>query len=158
MKVACILLLACVAGLASAAPRQVTFSPPAIVPSIPSPPPPTAPGTPAPATFSSPGLDFSIIIPGFTTASFGTAQQTALCGAITNGWSSATSATTCTVGSVSSFNGTSVMASGYAYFTYGAVPTVTQLQTAAALRDARIVALTTNFTSVLGSVSVSIYR
>lgn len=97
-------------------------------------------------------LDFSIIIPGFTTASFGTAQQTALCGAITNGWSSATSATTCTVGSVSSFNGTSVMASGYAYFTYGAVPTVTQLQTAAALRDARIVALTTNFTSVLGSV------
>ena len=59
MKVACILLLACVAGLASAAPRQVTFSPPAVVPSIPSPPPPTAPGTPPPATFNSPGVSNS---------------------------------------------------------------------------------------------------
>ena len=97
-------------------------------------------------------LDFSIIIPGFTTASFGTAQQNSLCGAITNNWSSATSAVSCTVGSVSAYNGTSVLVSGYAYFTYSAIPSITDLQTAAALRDARIVQLTTNVSNVLGAV------
>src|SRR4029079_11066083 len=39
-----------------------------------------------------------------------------------------------------------------AYFTYSAIPTVTELQAAAALRDARITALTTNISSVLGNL------
>ena len=132
--------------------KQITLSPPSPATVTSSPPPPLPPGSPPPATFLSPGFDFSLIIPGFTTATFGTAQQNALCSAITNNWSTATSATTCIVGNVSTFNGTSALLTGYAYFTYNTIPTITELQTAAALRDARVVALTTNTTSVLGSV------
>jgi hypothetical protein len=92
-----------------------------------------------------------MIVPGYSTASFGAAQQTALCGSITNNWNTTTRAVSCTVGSVSAFNGTGVLVSGYAYFTYSAFPTVIELQAAAALRDARVVLLTTNSSSVLGA-------
>ncbi|KAL4517033.1 hypothetical protein Ndes2526A_g00622 [Nannochloris sp. 'desiccata'] len=135
-----------------AAPRQITFPPPSV---IPSPPPPLVlppPGTPPLATFDAPGLDFSLILPGFTTASFNTAQQEALCSAITTGWNASPRSVSCSIGSVSPFNGTNVLVSGYAFFTWNSAPTVTDLQVAAALRDARVVALTNDVSSVLGSV------
>jgi hypothetical protein len=98
-------------------------------------------------------LDFSLIISGFTTSSFNTAQQQTLCNAVTNNWNSSSSGrgAACTIGSVSSFNGTNnVLVSGYAYFTFSGAPAVTDIQTAQALRDARVVQLTTNATNVLG--------
>jgi hypothetical protein len=99
-------------------------------------------------------LGFSLIIYNFTTSSFNANQQQTLCAAITNGWNnSATNrGASCTVGSVSSFNGTnSVLVSGYAFFNWSSVPSVTEVQTATALRDGRVTALTTNVTSVLGT-------
>jgi hypothetical protein len=99
-------------------------------------------------------LGFSLIIPGFTTTSFNANQQQALCSALTSNWNSSSSGrdSTCSIGSISAFNGTStVLVSGYAFFTFTGTPSVTDIQTAQALRDARVIALTTNVTSILGA-------
>ena len=96
---------------------------------------------------------FSIYIPGYTVASFDNIRQNGLCSAITAGWDTPgpISAATCTVGSVSSFNGTNVLASGFAYFTWTVTPEITVLNAAIAARDKRVDALNNNINSVLGA-------
>ena len=58
---------------------------------------------------------------------------------------------TCTVSSVTAFNTTAIVATGYTYFTWTAVPTVIALSAAATLRDQRVATLTTNVGAVLGT-------
>ncbi len=140
--------------------RQVTFNPPAPAAVTPSPPPPASPAGPALPSFLTPGLDFSVIIPGISSsAGFGTAQQNSLCTAITTGWAQASSGrySSCTVGSVTTFNGTSVLVSGVAYFTWSSVPTITDSQAASALRDATILALTNSANTILSSAFAGAY-
>lgn len=132
MKGSSVLLLACLAGVVSGA-KQITFAPPAVIPSPPS-------GSPAPPanTFQSPGMVFSIIIPGYTVATFDKSKQNSLCNALTSGLSVPTSDVECTIGYVSSFNGTSVMANGYSYFTWQTSPAITNLNTATSQRDKKV--------------------
>ena len=95
---------------------------------------------------------FSIYIPSSTVASFDGSRQKALCNAITAGWDTPgpISGVSCTVGSVSSFNGSSVLASGFAYYTWTVTPEITVLNAAVAARDNRVDALNSNINSVLG--------
>jgi hypothetical protein len=130
-------------------------SPSPLLPSpvLPSPSPPLlSPPPPTVTEWLSPGIDFMVLIPGYTTSTFGTAQQSSLCGAITGGWS-INGAASCTVANVAPYSGTPPMVrvSGYAFFTFSTVPTLNQLMSAVSLRDARVAALTNNILSVLGS-------
>ncbi|KAG7672556.1 hypothetical protein KSW81_001518 [Nannochloris sp. 'desiccata'] len=126
-------------------PRRPPPRSPLPLPSTPLPSPPPA----IVSQWLSPGIDFMLIIPGYTTATFDTVQESALFGSIIDGW---TPTAAFKVMSVKPFSSTpsSVLVSGYAYFAFSATPTVIQLQTAATQRDARIAALTTNTGSVLG--------
>jgi len=117
---------------------------------------PTVQATPPPS-FQSPGLVFSIVIPQTQVAAFNAAQQQKLCSTVTTGFDVPPSNISCTVGSVSAWNGTDVLASGYAFFTWTATPTVTQLNIAGSLRDARVTALTTNAASILGAAFPGAY-
>lgn len=94
---------------------------------------------------------FSILVPLYTTVTFDAGRQASLCSALTAGWVAANGATSCTVGSVTSFNGTGVLVSGYAYFTWSVTPSVINLNAATTLRDNRVTALNTDFASVIGS-------
>lgn len=118
------------AGFAIAQPRQISIIPPPSSILVPPPSPPMAPGT-----FNSPGLDFSIIIPNYTIFTFGTAQQASLCAAITSGWTTGNNnpGVSCSVGSVTTFDSTRILVSGFAYFTYATQPTTAQLYTATIL-------------------------
>ncbi len=131
-------------------PRQISLiSPP---PPLPSPPLPPAP----PGTYFAPGLDFSLLIPGYTLFTFGPAQQALLCNALTSGWAAAgtgNSQPACNIGSITTFDTSQVLVNGIAYYTWPntTVPTSQQLSIAAALRDARVSALTTSINTVLGT-------
>ena len=94
---------------------------------------------------------FSIIVPFTSIGAFDSGRQTALCSALTAGWSVPTASVSCTIGSVSSFNGTNVIASGYAFFSWTVTPSIINSDAAASQRDKTVTALTTNVASVLGA-------
>ena len=94
-------------------------------------------------------LVFSVIVPSSTLLYFQTYQQPRVCTALTAGWDAVTPNINCTVTSATLFNGTNVLASGYALFNFTStnVPAA-NISAATALRDARVAALTTNATAV----------
>ena len=94
---------------------------------------------------------FSFYIPASTILTFNPAKQATLCAALTAGWNAPSSNVTCTIGSVTGFNGTDVLVSGYAYFGWTVTPSITALNTATNQRDTRVLALNTNVASVLGT-------
>ncbi len=96
-----------------------------------------------------------MIIPGYNYFTFGQTQQTTLCNYITASWAALASQSVpyCDVDSVATYNGTSVLVSGTAYFTWpSGTPNVVQINAASAARDATVNQLTVNTNAVIGTV------
>lgn len=96
-------------------------------------------------------MQFSVIIPSTTVSGFTLYQQGKLCSALTAGWETVGAPINCTVGAANAFNGLNVLASGFAFFNWTTYPTAANLNQAQTLRDARVAALTSNATNVLGT-------
>jgi len=146
MKCSAILLLALVG--AAYAKRQVIVSPPPVTPSPPPPPPPGASPAPAPVTFATPGFLWSVVIPGYTQASFGAAQQAQLCEDLIDKPVQPIAIEQCQISSIATYNGTNVEVSGYTFWGWTQVPNAFQLQVATALRDYAVTSLTNNATAI----------
>jgi hypothetical protein len=100
-------------------------------------------------------MDFSLIIPGWSFLNFGPTQKTTLCNYITSSWQALGQGGIpyCIVDNVVPWNGTSVLVSGDAYFTWpSGTPNVVQMNAAGAARDATATALTNNANAVVGTV------
>lgn len=97
---------------------------------------------------------FSLRLSGFTVSSFDTTQQQILCTRIKQSWeaSSIRSAyVECAVPSVAAYNASSVIATGYAYFGWRGIPSVSAYVAAQAVRDNTVSTLTQNPAALVGS-------
>eukprot|EP00889_Picochlorum_renovo_P006437 jgi/Picre1/33467/NNA_008791.t1 len=146
MNYTAILLLALIG--AAFAKRQVIVSPPPVTPSPPPPPPPGASPAPAPVRFATPGFLWSVVIPGFTQASFGSTQQSQLCEDLIDKPVQPTAIEQCQITSIATYNGSNVEVSGYTFWGWTQVPNAFQLQVATALRDYAVTSLTNNATAI----------
>ncbi|KAI8112072.1 hypothetical protein M9434_003396 [Picochlorum sp. BPE23] len=146
MKCSAILLLALIG--AAYAKRQVIVSPPPITPSPPPPPPPGASPAPAPVTFATPGFLWSVVIPGYTQASFGTTQQNQLCEDLIDRPVQDIAIEQCQISSIATYNGSNVEVSGYTFWGWTQVPNAFQLNVATALRNYAVTSLTDNATAI----------
>jgi len=108
--------------------RQVILSPPPVGPSPPppSPPPPSpgAPPAPAPTTFPTPGLLWSLVIPGYTQATFGSTQQSQVCDLLINRDVQEIAIENCQISTIATYNGSNVQVSGYTYWGWKRIPSV----------------------------------
>eukprot|EP00890_Picochlorum_soloecismus_P001522 jgi/Picsp_1/2370/NSC_05833-R1_hypothetical protein M23134_02055 [Microscilla marina ATCC 23134] len=146
-----LLLLGVVAS--ATAQKQITFSPPIALPSPPPPPATPSPSSgPPPTPFNTPGLVFSLIVPGYTAQNFGAAQRQAICDGVLADSGLSNSKEECRLGSLSTFNATSVLVNGYSWYTWTATPSVTDLNVVTAVRNEQVVQLTKNTSALFPSL------
>ena len=127
------------------------MSPPPVTPSPPPPPPPGASPAPAPVRFATPGFLWSVVIPGYTQASFGASQQKQLCEDLIDKPVQPTAIEQCQISSIATYNGTSVEVSGYTFWGWTQVPNAFQLNVANALRDYAVTSLTNNASAIFAT-------
>lgn len=90
-------------------------------------------------------ISFSFVVPGYTALTFGTDQRNAICGGILPAEPGlGDPKVECSIGDVSTFNGSSVLVNGYALYGWNAVPSAVNLNAVTAARDQRVQQLTTN--------------
>ena len=141
--------------------RQVILSPPPVGPSPPPPsPPPQSPGAPpapAPTTFPTPGFLWSLVIPGYTQASFGSTQQSQVCDLLINRDVQEIAIENCQISTIATYNGSNVQVSGYTYWGWKRIPSVQEVNTANALRDYAILQLKTNASALFAPTFNGVY-
>jgi len=140
MKVSAVLLVAlAIASSAYAAPKQIMIAPP---------PPPAAPSG------VGPGLIFGFVIPGYTNATFGTAQINQLCSALVNytqGYPRNAIACYITPAGVNAYSGVAALVTGFLQWQNFAGMTAQDKASAVASRDAAEYYLQNNAVGSLNS-------
>ena len=94
---------------------------------------------------------FSLIFPGYTASTFTTALQQQLCDDLVSVNAPAGSFEICTLSSLSTWNGTSVLVNGYFFYGWSVDPTTSQVQLAQALRDQSVQKLRNNASALFNS-------
>ena len=102
-------------------------------------------------------FDFSLIFPGQTALTFGDSQKNDVCEKLASQSLPPNTKPVCTIGSVTTLNGTSAVVNGYYFYEWIQDPTASQLQLVSAIRDAKVQALRSNTASVFSPTFNGVY-